>query len=253
MVAGASARVNRTPPMRQNGLQGHLAAGDACVMPHSISRHGGSERRAPLPNRVDPLGRLFATSAKGALMGNRGGLFHDPATCASPRRGHASRRWIICETAFLGREIAWRASGRQVWDGSRYTELFFLDEPTALSAGHRPCMECRRAANLAYRDALVAAGAFSSRPGCNEVDGLLHGQRRSANAMSATAADLPDGAFVLWRGGPAAVRGGALLPWRLDGYGKPVTAPASPLPVLTPALNLAALSGGYRPRWHGEV
>ena len=26
----------------------------------------------------------------------------------------------------------------------RYTELFFLDEATALAAGHRPCFECRR-------------------------------------------------------------------------------------------------------------
>ena len=26
----------------------------------------------------------------------------------------------------------------------RFTELFFLDEATALAAGHRPCASCRR-------------------------------------------------------------------------------------------------------------
>lgn len=28
--------------------------------------------------------------------------------------------------------------------GKGYTSLFFLDEVTALSAGHRPCFMCRR-------------------------------------------------------------------------------------------------------------
>ena len=31
----------------------------------------------PLQNRVDPFGDLFASSARGLLMGNRGGRFHD--------------------------------------------------------------------------------------------------------------------------------------------------------------------------------
>ena len=34
-----------------------------------------------------------------------------------------------------------------------YTRLFFLDEPTTLAAGHRPCAYCRRSAYLAFRDA----------------------------------------------------------------------------------------------------
>jgi hypothetical protein len=32
-----------------------------------------------------------------------------------------------------------------------WTELFFLDEATALAAGHRPCFLCRRAAAEAFR------------------------------------------------------------------------------------------------------
>jgi hypothetical protein len=48
------------------------------------------------------------------------------------------RRWIACLTAFPGRR-------RTPMTPRRYTELFFLDEATALAAGHRPCWECRRA------------------------------------------------------------------------------------------------------------
>ena len=52
-----------------------------------------------------------------------------------------------------------------------YTELFFLDEATALAAGHRPCAECRREDfqrfQVAWRDAVgaeIAAAANRSRP-----------------------------------------------------------------------------------------
>lgn len=76
----------------------------------------------PLPNRVDPFGALFADSARGLFFGNRGGRFHrDDRTLGSRR--WVSRTWICCRLAFKGRH-------RAVW-GKGYTELFFLDEPTA--------------------------------------------------------------------------------------------------------------------------
>ena len=90
----------------------------------------------PLPNRVDPFGNLFADASRGLLFGNRGGRFHRDGQTLGARRW-VSRRWICCRLDFKGRH-------RDVW-GRGYTELFFLDEPTALAAGHRPCFECRRA------------------------------------------------------------------------------------------------------------
>src|SRR6202000_1686639 len=83
-----------------------------------------------LQNRVDPFGELVPTSARGTLFGNRGGRFHTDAKTLTARRW-VSRRWICCVLAFKGRQ-------RDVW-GRYYTELFFLDEPTALAGGHRPC------------------------------------------------------------------------------------------------------------------
>jgi hypothetical protein len=68
-------------------------------------------------------------------MGNRGGRLHKDAKTLTARRW-ASRRWICCTLDFKARRRDIRSRF--------YTELFFLDEPTALAAGHRPCFECRR-------------------------------------------------------------------------------------------------------------
>ena len=97
----------------------------------------GAQPSRPLQNRVDPFGELHAVPERGGLMGNRGGRLHrDDRTLSGSR--WKTKHWIICVCAFKGRR-------RDVW-GNIYTELFFLDEPTALAAGHRPCFECRRQA-----------------------------------------------------------------------------------------------------------
>src|SRR5947207_9260926 len=89
----------------------------------------------PLQNRVSPFGELFASPARGTLMGNRGGRLHDQKRKLTARRW-VSRAWICCKLDFNNRH-------RKVW-GDGYTELFFLDEVTGFAAGHRPCFECRR-------------------------------------------------------------------------------------------------------------
>ena len=100
----------------------------------------------PLQNRVSPFGELFATPARGTLMGNRGGRLHVAQRKLGARRW-SSRQWICCVLDFKNRH-------RKVW-GDSYTELFFLDEVTALAAGHRPCFECRR------KDAETFAALFA--------------------------------------------------------------------------------------------
>src|SRR4029453_19608900 len=70
-------------------------------------------------------------------MGN-GGRLHDPARRIVRRVAGGYRAWVTCRLEFRGRH-------RTVMAPNRYTELFFLDEATALAAGHRPCGECRRA------------------------------------------------------------------------------------------------------------
>jgi hypothetical protein len=202
----------------------------------------------PLPNRVDPFGDLFADASRGSLFGNRGGRFHrDDRTLG--RRRWVSRAWICCRLEFKGRH-------REVW-GRGYTELFFLDEPTALAAGHRPCFECRHA------DAKAFAAAFASGQGLDaalrapEMDRLLHAERRDGRAKRRHRLPidaLPDGAFLTLPnepGGAFAVRGGSLLQWTPGGYAARRRRPRGIMvDVLTPPGILAALSAGYRPCWH---
>ncbi|HXV59017.1 MAG TPA: hypothetical protein VD704_14230, partial [Gaiellaceae bacterium] len=89
----------------------------------------------PLQNRVTPLSELVAHPARGLVYGNRGCL-HDAH--GRIRRFSATRRWIACRLEFRG----WQR-GRLLQPG-KFTELFFLDDATALAAGHRPCALCRR-------------------------------------------------------------------------------------------------------------
>ena len=90
----------------------------------------------PLANRVSPFGELLAVPDRGLVYGNRGCLHDDQGQI---RRAYASRRWIACRLSFRG----WHRA--PLMQPGRFTELFFLDEATALAAGHRPCALCRRA------------------------------------------------------------------------------------------------------------
>ena len=198
-----------------------------------------SQAPRPLQNRVDPFGELHAVAERGGLMGNRGGRLHrDDQTLSGSR--WKTKHWLICVCEFKGRR-------RDVW-GRYYTELFFLDEPTALAAGHRPCFECRRQAAKAF------IAAFPGAPSHVEaMDEALHRERvenRRKRSWRARLGDLPDGAMIARDRRPYAVRSGALLPWSFAGYGAPEPLePEAVVDVLTPPSTVAALKGGYRPLW----
>ena len=199
----------------------------------------------PLQNRVNPFGELITGPARGTRFGNRGGRFHTDAKTLTKRRW-ASRQWICCVLDFKGRQ-------RDVW-GRYYTELFFLDEPTALAAGHRPCFECRRKDAEAFAEAWRQAKRLGTRPYADEMDEVLHGERLAGRAkrLHRRAIDgLPDGAFVTFDGAAFAACGAELLRWTPDGYSDRKPRPHGiVVDVLTPPSIIAVLSAGYRPRWH---
>jgi hypothetical protein len=196
----------------------------------------------PLQNRVTPTGHIIADPARGALMGNRG-ILHD----AEQRLGAARWRhchWIFCRLAFKGRR-------RQIMAPRRWTELFFLDQATALAAGHRPCCECRRSDFLRFQEAWRCAfGARDAKAGV--IDRALHQARveprsRRQIRFEAELDDLPDGAFVLLPGtAPLLLWGDQLHPWSPQGYGRPRARTSGRACVLTPAPTIAVLRSGYR-------
>jgi hypothetical protein len=199
-----------------------------------------------LQNRVTPFGELVATPERGMFIGNRG-IIHDPATRTLTARRWTTKSWIICNCEFKDRH-------RDVWAARSWTELFFLDEATALAAGHRPCFECRRRAAEAFSEAW-AVGNGTTRPRAKEMDAVLHAERTGPKSakrqypLAGPAADLPDGTLVAAGRDAYLVRHSRLRRWTFGGYG-PDQAVTGQLALLTPPSTLAALRAGYRPHLH---
>ena len=202
-------------------------------------------------NRVTPFGDLAATPERGTFMGNRG-ILHDEE--GRIRRAWQLKRWIVCVLAFRGRK-------RLVMTPGRYTELFFLDEATALAAGHRPCAECRHARFLAFCNAWKTAHLSkdkSARPTAQEIDDRLHAERvapdRSKRIFEAALEGLPDGVFVTvpaWGEKAYLVRGDDLLAWSHGGYRERRRRPmGEEVRVLTPPSTVKAIRAGYVPDLH---
>jgi hypothetical protein len=201
----------------------------------------------PLQNRVTPAGEIVADPARGLLMGNRGCL-HAPDRRLGVSRWR-SKMWIACV-------LDWRGRRRDPMPPGRWTALFFLDEATALAAGHRPCGYCRREDYLAYAEAWRRAAGLERRPRAGEMDARLHSERveprtRHQRTRPAVAGDLPDGVMIRHSGMSGLLAGGRFLPWSFAGYRDPIAlAPDAAVELLTPPASVAAIAAGYRPMLH---
>lgn len=187
----------------------------------------------PLQNRVDPYGRLIATAARGTMMGNRGVLHNGNREIVRAYRG---KRWICCELQFKGRKSVVMAPGC-------YTQLFFLDEATALAAGHRPCAECRRPAFNAFLAAWT--GAHPGQWNAHALDEVLHAERLGPRPCVALDG-LPDGCMVEWSGQPHLIQGNLLRLWTPAAYTGRVERPGgAEVKLLTPVSIVSTLRCGY--------
>jgi hypothetical protein len=221
--------------------------------------------RSPLQNRVTPDGDMIAVTARGDMFGNRGGRIHGADQRLGSKRWH-SKQWICCILNFKDRR-------RPVMAPNRYTELFFLDEATALSAGHRPCFECRREAALQFATLWNATRGLPGRATAGDMDDQLHRERVSPHVgkpgeklsekrgekpvWSAPFRELPDATFVRWHHASGApprtgmVLAQRFIAWTPGGYGSALpVAPDVTLDVLTPQSIVAVLRAGYVPGKH---
>ena len=194
----------------------------------------------PLQNRVAPDGTIHAVTAKGDMMGNRVGRLHTDQKHLTHRRW-AGKAWITCALTFKDRQ-------REVM-GPGYTELFFLDEITALTAGHRPCFECRRADAVDFATRWNTLRGEPGRAYVKEMDKILHAERLTPQMPIALESAAPlqvvqhGQEFVL-------ILTDRLLRWSFKGY-TPVTLPsrAKVTPLMPPSA-LAVVSSGYAPSLH---
>jgi hypothetical protein len=186
----------------------------------------------PLQNRVLPTGEIVADARRGRELG------------ASRWR---SKLWICCV-------LDWRGWRRDPMPPGRWTALFFLDEATALAAGHRPCGYCRRADYLEFTKTWRAGQGFTGRLLATELDARLHAERvdrrRQQRTHVSRTSELPDGVMIRHGDGAGLLIAGQIRPWSLSGYGAPEPVSDRPADVLTPPSIVAAIQAGYRPLLH---
>jgi hypothetical protein len=106
----------------------------------------------PLPNGVNPTGIIEPICASATWMGNRGEIHDHKGEIV---RQFKTKSWVTCRLSYKG----W--SRKPLMQPGRYTELFFLDEATALSAGHRPCAMCRNAEYASFKTHWLRANGFA--------------------------------------------------------------------------------------------
>ena len=233
----------------------------------------------PLQNRVTPWSEIVSTRARYAdptvMFGNRGVLHDDRRNVIRP---YASKMWLCCKlnvsrTRKVQRDDNRAFNGRKriLMMPRRYTELFFLDEPTAIAAGHRPCACCRRDDYVHFVDCWSKAFPSSDvRWTASAIDAVLHRERlqsdgKTRKTYEAALSSLPDGVFVsmsdpstnpfgstedghepdawlLWAG--------CLHHWSHFGYTERLLLsenPARTVRVLTPKSLSATLEAGWQP------
>jgi hypothetical protein len=197
----------------------------------------------PLQNRVTPFGDIVATAHRGRFTGNRG-IIHDPQTRSLLKRRWSSPAWLICVCEFRGRR-------REVMSRRSWTELFFMDEATALAAGHRPCFYCRRSDANAFR-AAWAKGNRVPPPSAREIDNVLHTERldrrqKRQHVLRTQIDRLPDGSMLATGGDAFVIKDGGAWRWAFAGYTRSLLSAADVM-LLTPPSTVRALRAGYKPQ-----
>lgn len=199
----------------------------------------------PLQNRVTPLGDIVADPHRGLFTGNRG-IIHNPATKTLLNKRWSNPAWLICLCEFRGRR-------REPMGGRSWTELFFLDEATALAAGHRPCFYCRRDDANRFR-ACWEKGNGVAGLRAKDIDAVLHRERldrgrRRLHPLPLPIAKLPDGAMIRAGVESYLIAKGKPQRWSFAGYRKTDAAIPDPM-LITPPSTLRALAADFQPVLH---
>jgi hypothetical protein len=203
----------------------------------------------PAQNRVTPFGEIVAYPERGKFLGNRGELKVKGGQLVGAARWK-TQSWIYCDTDP-------KYAQKEGEPPHRYTNLFFLDEPTALSAGHRPCGYCLR-----KRYAQFVACWLKGNPQFNfekdvpkQIDRVLHQERTSRmngeETLRGTLAELPPAVMIirpeesqhcyLWYDDH-------LRRWTPAGYSEKLSVdPDTIVEVLTPASIVNAIRAGFIP------
>lgn len=215
----------------------------------------------PLQNRVTPFGEIVSHPVRypdpTVIFGNRGVLHNDHRTIV---RTHNGKMWLACRlhverTRKVQREDnrAFNGRKRMLMTPRRYTELFFLDEPTALAAGHRPCGCCRRQDFKAFMAAWTTAFPRQEAWTAGAVDIVLQSERMSSDGKKLLHAEqlsaLPPGVMISLENEPWLVWDDKLYRWSHEGYEQQRSDIPSEqqVQVLTTPSFVAVIRAGFQP------
>lgn len=204
----------------------------------------------PLQNRVTPAGEIVATPERGTMMGNRG-VLHENGRIF---RLSMHRGWITCLLDFEGVR-------RTIMSKKSYTELFFIDEATAFSAGHRPCYDCQRERFHEFRNCWIASNGKRlgmHNPTMAEIDKVLHQERINWLDEKVTYTDnalnVAGGAFVELAGKSYLKWDGGYYEWTPAGYSSRISIPnRQKVVVLTPKSIVRCFKYGFVPETHQSL
>lgn len=215
-----------------------------------------NRERSGLRNRVDPRGQLHDTPEHGSWLGNRGILHNDQKQII---RQWQHTGWVTCLLKCGESTRTGETTRDKLFTEGNYSELFFLDEATAFSAGHRPCAQCRNKRYKEFKSAWIDANSHLDLPenlSSKDIDNKLQEQRVVSDGGKrtdeATLESLPAGSmidldsavFLIWRG--------RLYRWSFSGYlpyDKKI-APSTVVKVLTPASIVRMFASGFVPHVH---
>lgn len=202
-------------------------------------------------NIVDPTSTIKQETAPFALVGNRGILHEGNRIVRHSRKGDDD--WLYCVTSAL-------SDPREFMRPERYTDLFFLDEATALAAGHRPCGQCNKARFKQFVRAWEKAHNVS-KVSAHQIDSELQAHRVRGTkqvTFQANVADLPSGVMIREVGQPDPLllfryepkKGQEIwcvYPWTSQGYGIKRDVPECLIEVLTPRPIVEVIRAGFKP------
>jgi len=202
----------------------------------------------PLQNRVDPAGQLHAVSSRGMFMGNKGRLHNDNKEIVKKSGGTTG--WVICALSHKGIKRELMAQGK-------YTELFFLDEATALAAGHRPCNDCLKEKYADFKQRWLDTNSnetsVSTMADINRINQKERYFRGSKVTYIANMQSLPDATFIEYEDQYFLIKGGYKYLWSFDGYTGRTELISCDVTVLTPKSFVAVLAVGYQPDLHSSL
>lgn len=191
-----------------------------------------------------PDGSLFDTKTRGNLMGNRGELKVKNRDYNTPA---GFRVWIHCVTTAPDLP---NYKPRAV----KYTKLFFTDEATALSAGHRPCGYCLRSRLDDFKHAWFDVNrklCVGKAENLDTLDRFLHGERMATNQrpqVSARVQELPDGTFFRMGSTTYLSLHGKAVEWAQGEYASAILAPeVADIQLLTPPSIVNMYANGWIP------